>query len=42
MLLPLGLTLLALQGVSEFIKRWLPFVGEAPAGEIVAYEKPLQ
>ena len=42
MLLPLGFALLALQGVSELIKRVAALRGEAPAGEIVAYEKPLQ
>lgn len=42
MLLPLGFTLLALQGVSELIKRVAALRGEAPAGEIAAYEKPLQ
>ena len=42
MLLPLGFALLALQGVSELIKRIAALRGEAPAGEIAAYEKPLQ
>lgn len=42
MLLPLGFALLALQGVSELIKRVAALRGEAPAGEIAAYEKPLQ
>jgi len=42
MLLPLGFALLTLQGVSEFIKRVAALRGEAPPGEIAAYEKPLQ
>ena len=41
-LLPIGFFLLALQGISEFIKRVAALRGEAPAGEIAAYEKPLQ
>ncbi|MBM6594147.1 TRAP transporter small permease subunit [Microvirga pudoricolor] len=42
MLLPIGFFLMVLQGVSEMIKRIAALRGEAPAGEIAAYEKPLQ
>jgi TRAP-type mannitol/chloroaromatic compound transport system permease small subunit len=42
LLLPVGFTLLALQGVSELVKRIAALRGEAPAGEIAVYEKPLQ
>ncbi|QRM33603.1 TRAP transporter small permease subunit [Microvirga sp. VF16] len=42
MLLPLGFALLVLQGISELIKRIAALRGEAPASEVVAYEKPLQ
>jgi TRAP-type mannitol/chloroaromatic compound transport system permease small subunit len=41
-LLPLGFALLFLQGISELVKRIAALRGEAPAGEIAAYEKPLQ
>ena len=39
---PVGFALLALQGVSELIKRVAALRGEVPAGELAAYEKPLQ
>lgn len=42
LLLPVGFALLALQGVSELIKRIAALRGEAPVGEIASYEKPLQ
>jgi TRAP-type mannitol/chloroaromatic compound transport system permease small subunit len=42
LLLPVGLTLLALQGVSELIKRIAALKGEVPVAEVAAYEKPLQ
>ncbi len=42
MLLPLGFGLLVLQGLSELIKRVAALRGEAPAGEVAVYEKPLQ
>jgi len=42
MLLPLGFALLALQGVSELIKRVAALRGETAEVELVAYEKPLQ
>ena len=42
LLLPVGFALLALQGVSELIKRIAALRGEVPAGEIASYEKPLQ
>ena len=42
LLLPIGFTLLALQGVSELIKRIAALRGEVPATEIATYEKPLQ
>lgn len=41
-LLPLGFALLALQGVSELIKRIAALRGDVPADEIASYEKPLQ
>jgi TRAP-type mannitol/chloroaromatic compound transport system permease small subunit len=42
LLLPLGFALLALQGVSEFVKRIAALRGTMPASELAAYEKPLQ
>lgn len=42
-LLPVGFSLLALQGVSELIKRCAAYSGSpANAGAFAAYEKPLQ
>lgn len=42
LLLPIGFALLALQGVSELIKRVASLRGQVPADEIASYEKPLQ
>ncbi|MET0744753.1 MAG: TRAP transporter small permease subunit [Microvirga sp.] len=42
MLLPVGFALMLLQGVSEMIKRIAALQGEAPIGDLAAYEKPLQ
>lgn len=42
LLLPIGFALLALQGVSELIKRVAALRGVVPATEIATYEKPLQ
>lgn len=42
MLMPVGFGLLALQGVSELIKRVAALRGEVPGDVVAAYEKPLQ
>ena len=42
LLMPVGFGLLALQGVSELIKRVAALRSDVPGGVVAAYEKPLQ